>query len=426
MSTGTVLHVNVVGLMAALEENLDPTLRGRPFVVANRAAPRAVVLDLSREAHREGVLRGMLLSRAVAMLTGLIVREPRADICALANGALDRICRSYSPRVEMAGDGHVFADLAGTSRLNGPPEDVSQRIRKDILSSTGLRPVIAIAGSKTVSKVATRVFRPAGFIALSPWEENQLMRHQPVEFLPGVGTVLSRRLDLLGIGEIGDLAELSDAEARALGPRGPELAARARGMDAIPVDPEPPERRTERGAFVFEPDVADPGLLNPRVDRLASELAYSIRKKGLGARNVRVEVSYADGLRGAASTGSPRVLVRDDEIIQLARDSLRRARTRRVRVRRISVELSGLGFAGPELDLFEPPETRRALLQPALDRVRTRYGFSAVSPAIILVDGRIGTKGRTSDRSPAPITPPVRCQGTPDEAGDGLHGLAVG
>ena len=426
MGTGTVLHVNVIGLMAALEENLDSTLRGRPFVVANRAAPRAVVLDLSREAHREGVLRGMLLSRASAMLTGLIVREPRTDICALANGSLDRICRSYSPQVEMAGNGHIFADLAGTSGLNGPPEDVSQRIRADILSATGLRPVLALAGSKTVSKVATRVFRPAGFIALSPWEENQLMRHQPVEFLPGVGAALSRRLDLLGIGEIGDLAGLSDAEARALGPRGPELAARARGMDAVPVDPEPPERRTERGAFVFEPDVADPELLNSRIDMLASELAYSIRRKGMGARSLRVEISYSDGLRSAASAKSPRILVRDDEIIHLARDSLRRARARRVRVRRISIELSGLGSAGPELDLFEPAESLLARLQPALDKVRTRYGFFAVSPAIVLADGRTGTKGWTADRGSAPMSSRVSRPRQPYEAGDDLHDLAVG
>ena len=387
MGSGTVLHVNAVGFMAALEENLDPALRGRPLVIANRSASRAVVLDLSREAHSEGVRRGMLLTQAFGVLTGLIAREPRADLYSSANGVLGRICRSYCPRVEAAGGGHVFADLAGISRLYGPAEDVSQKIRAEILSTTGLRPVLALAGSKTVSKVATRVFRPAGFIALSPGEERQLLRHQPVGFLPGVGTVLSRRLDLLGIREIGDLAELSDAEARALGARGPELVARARGMDSLPVDPELPERRTERGTFVFEPDVADPELLRPRLEALTSELAYSLRRKGLGARRVRVELAYADGLRSSASQRSPRILARDDEIILLAWDTFRRARTRRVRIRRLSIELSELCPAGPELDLFEPGEARLALLQPSLDKVRVRYGFSALAPASILAMG---------------------------------------
>ena len=44
---GTVLHVNAVGLMAAIEENLDRGLKARPFVVAREGAVRAVVLDLS-------------------------------------------------------------------------------------------------------------------------------------------------------------------------------------------------------------------------------------------------------------------------------------------------------------------------------------------------------------------------------------------
>ena len=396
MGAGTVLHVNAVGIMAALEENLEPALRGRPFVIANGHATRAVVLDLSREAHREGVRRGMLLARAREVLSGLPVREPREDLYARANDALGRICRVYSPRVEMAGIGHVFLDLAGTARLNGPAEDVTLRIRREILSATGLRPVLALAGSKTVSKVATRVFRPAGFVALSPHEEILLLRHQPVGLLPGVGPVLQSRFDLLDIREIGDLAGLSDAQARALGSRGPELVARSRGVDAIPVDPELPERRIERGQFVFEPDIADTDIIRTRLDALASELAYSLRRRGLGARRVRVALSYADGLRSEAAERSTRVLSRDDEVVRLARAAFLRARTRRVRIRRIAVALSDQDSAGPELDLFEPDEARLALLQPALDRVRNRYGFGAVAPAALLAAAtavRDGTAG---------------------------------
>ena len=426
MSTGTILHVNVVGFMAALEEILDTTLRGRPFVIANRAASRAVVLDISREAHREGVRRGMLLAQAARVLTGLVVREPRVDLYASANQALGRICQCYSPCVEIAGSGHVFMELAGTSGLNGSPEDVSQKIRRAIFSQTGLRPVLALSGSKTVSKVATRVFRPAGFIALSPWEEDQLMLHQPVSFLPGVGVILSQRLNLLGIREIGDLAKLSNAEARALGPRGPELAARARGVDYLPVDPEPPERRTERGAIVFEPDVVDPELIRPRLELLASKLAYSLRRQGLGARRVHVQLFYTDGLSGSAYTKSSNILVRDDEIVHLACESFFRARTRRVRVRRISVELSSLSPAGPELDLFEPTETRLALLQSALDKVRTRYGFPTVFRATILIGNRAGSTGSDIECSFVPVTSETRVCQIPDEASFRHHNLAVG
>jgi nucleotidyltransferase/DNA polymerase involved in DNA repair len=78
------------------------------------------------------------------------------------------------------------------------------------------------------------VFRPAGFIALSPPEEGQIIRMQPVGLLPGVGPLLLGRFGLLGIEDIGDLADLTTPEARALGPRGPELVARSRCISTIP------------------------------------------------------------------------------------------------------------------------------------------------------------------------------------------------
>ena len=87
---GTVLHVNAVGLMAAVEEAKDPGLRTRPFVVAREAVPRSIVLDLSPEAHREGIRRGMMLSLALRHLPRLAVRQPRPELYRAADEALWR------------------------------------------------------------------------------------------------------------------------------------------------------------------------------------------------------------------------------------------------------------------------------------------------------------------------------------------------
>ncbi|MCK7479642.1 MAG: hypothetical protein M0C28_21715 [Candidatus Moduliflexus flocculans] len=181
-----------------------------------------------------------------------------------------------------------------------------------------------------------------------------LMRAPARRALPGVGPVLSRRFDLLGIREIGDLAGLSASEARALGERGPELAARARGIDAAPWIPSPPELRVERGRFVFEPDASDPEILGPRLDALASELAYCSGRKGLGARRVRVELSYADGFRSAASAGSSGSspgTTRSSASPGKPSGGPGRAASG---IRRIAVDLYERDSAGPELDLFEP------------------------------------------------------------------------
>ncbi|MCX7026779.1 MAG: DNA polymerase, partial [Spirochaetes bacterium] len=123
--TGTILHVNAVGLMAAIEAARDRGLRSRPFVVARPEASRAFVLDLSPSAHREGLDRGMLLSAALRSLPGLKVVTPRPELYRLADEALWKLGLSYTPMVERAGRGHLFVDLAGTWRLHGSPADAA-------------------------------------------------------------------------------------------------------------------------------------------------------------------------------------------------------------------------------------------------------------------------------------------------------------
>ena len=384
MSTGTILHVNAVGLAAAIEMHVDHSLRTWPFVVANERAPRAVVLAPSPVAHREGVRPGMVLSLARTICPELKTCEPRPMLYRSVEESLRTLGLSFTPLVERAGAGHLYLDLAGTSRLNGVPEDAAQKLRACIYEATGLTPTVALASNKTVCKVATRVFRPSGFVALSYNEENRLIRQQPVELLPGVGPVLLGRLSLLGLDEIGQLADLDAIEARALGPRGSELVTRARGIDTSPVDPEPEEKKSVHGEVIFEPDTSNPETLRLRLGILVRELAFSLRKQGFGAHKVTVSLTYTDGPSSSATEKAVRLRTRDDELISLACAALGRATTRRVRIRRLGITLSGIEAAGPELDLFEPQELRMNRLQIALDTVRTRFGPNALIPCAAL------------------------------------------
>jgi DNA polymerase-4 len=325
----------------------------------------------------------MPLGLAKNLLPGLAVRKPRPELCRIADETIMRTALDYSPLVERAGAGHLFVDLAGTCRLHGVPEDATQRMRRRIMDETGLNPTLALSSTKTSSKVATRVFRPAGFVALSREEEVPLVRRQSVSLLPGVGPALFSRFRLLDIEDIGNLADLGPEEALAIGSRGPYLVARARGMDNSPVNPEAPERRSVRADILFEPDTTDPEALRLRLNEGIAELGFELRKAGSGARRATVRVGYTDGSSDEATARSARLLVRDDELASLALAALSRARTRRVRIRRLGLQLSAIGSAGPELDLFEPREIRTARLQTALDRVRRRHGAQALVPCAL-------------------------------------------
>lgn len=431
----TIVHVNAVGLMSGVESATDASLRGRPFIVASGGRSRAVVLDVSPEAYREGLSPGMPLALALARVPDSTVIPPHPDMYREADMALRNIALSFTPLVERAGSGHLFIDLAGTSRMLGAPADAMQKLRRTIIDTTGLRPALALSSHRTASKVATRVFRPGGFAVLSSRDETVILRQQPVGLLPGVGPVLDSRLIMLGIDDIGRLADLDHQEALAVGQRGPELVARARCSDDGPVVPDRDTRASVDGDVVFEPDTTDPGILRSGLWRIASDLAFSLRKRGLGFRRATVTVTYVDGAidratRPAAHSGRScgsryngagerpdasighkpeqrtalpvpgRLAMRDDEALALAMAALAAALHRRVRVRRISLELSGMEPAGRDLDLFEPeplPEPvhmpvrsaadtaeRLQRIQNAADALRNRYGRSAVGPCFAL------------------------------------------
>lgn len=405
MSTGTIIHINVIGLMAAVEESLDRSLRGRPFVVARPDVSRAVVLDLSTEAYRQGIRRGMLAEAARYRSRDLAVLPPRRLLYEKLDTVLAESALRFTPLVEEAGRGHLFLDVQGTRRLFGAPEDAARRLLRDISDGTGIVPTIALASTKTAAKVASRVFRPFGFAPLSVNDERELVARQPVELLPGVGVKLLPRLIALEIREIGTLASLSVDEAQAIGPKGPELVLRARCVDDSPVNPEPSSRRMLSGECTLEPDSADPELLSWRAKALAAELGFRMRNAGLVARSLRVRIVYTDGrtaartVRAAQGAG----FAADIQLGRAAERAFREAWTRRVRVRGIQVELEKFEPAGPELDLFDPEpdggysgvagvcarnataQARRALMhlkiQDALDRVHAKYGMSALVPA---------------------------------------------
>ena len=63
----SILHLNVADFAVAVERVVDLSLRGKPVIVAPLQAARAAVYDMSEEAYRDGVRKGMLLNRATRL-----------------------------------------------------------------------------------------------------------------------------------------------------------------------------------------------------------------------------------------------------------------------------------------------------------------------------------------------------------------------
>src|SRR5215203_918747 len=73
----TILHLDLDAFFCAVEENQNPSLRGRAFAVGGKPEERGVVASCSYAARRNGVRSAMPMSKAIRLSPGLIIVSSR-------------------------------------------------------------------------------------------------------------------------------------------------------------------------------------------------------------------------------------------------------------------------------------------------------------------------------------------------------------
>ena len=399
----SVVHLNVIDFAAALAAIGDPSLADKAFVIAGAGASlaasagaslaasgggRALVLGLSRRAREEGVEAGMSIAAARRCSQGLVVVPPDPAACARASAEMERLASRYAPLVQNDSGGHLYLDLAGTGRLFGPHIDCAVRIRNEIVDRLGIEPTVAVAPNKLVAKIATRSIRPSGIACVRRGEEASFLAPQDALLLPGMGPSLARLLAVTGIGEIGEIAALSDEEALSIfGRRGIGLRDAALGLDESPVASGALDERLVGRRLEFAEDMLEAGLVRAALVALAEDSGLELRKSLLAAHRLRLALRYADGVPSAAEERSRAPLILDAQLIAAADRAFARANSRRIRIRAIALELADLAPARREPDLFQPEGADRLeRLQAAVDASRERFGPAAVTRASAVVN----------------------------------------
>jgi len=375
-----IIHLNVADFAVAVERLVDVRLRGRPVVIAAPGAARAAVYDMSDEAYRTGVRKGMALRRAQRLCRDLRVVPPRPDRYERAMRFLWDQARPYSPLIEAgSGDGHLFLDLTGTGRLFGPPPDVAWRLRRGIRAELGLDPIWSAAPNKLVAKTASRVVKPTGEYIVDPGEEEDFLRPLPLAFLPGL-----EREDLIcfrdfHISKVEQAGRWSPEQLEAVfGRRGRHIYRTVRGIDQSPVLAADGETARVSAEHEFGDDTNEAGLVEAVLYRLAETAGAELRRRGLAARRVGLTLDYTDGRRVVRQASDRRGGTASDfRLFDLAKTALALAWTRRVRLRRLKMVSDRLTYPPSQLELFPEDEQKSQAdenLLAALDRIRRRFG----------------------------------------------------
>lgn len=212
-----------------------PAWDGRPLVLGGGPGERKVVRLCSPEAERAGIRPGLPLREVLSLCRDAIVLQPDPmRVATVLEEALNRL-RRVSPIVELEED-WLFLGLRGLRGVYRGDLGLLERAIRFAIPPL-LRPRIGVAGSKFTALVAARTAKPFTLRVVLPSETSAFLAPLPVSYLP-LAPELLRRLDLLGLHTIADLAALPFAAVQAgFGPLGARAWLLANGQDDEPIVP---------------------------------------------------------------------------------------------------------------------------------------------------------------------------------------------
>jgi DNA polymerase IV len=385
-----ILHVDLDAFFVEVCRQRNPELRDvELLVVGGRRDQRGVVQSASYGARRFGIHAGMPIAQAVRLCPQATFFQGSFPDYRDASQAVRAVLQEFSPTVVMASLDEAYLDFAGTDRLYPVSLlPVAERLRDAVRGKTGLDCSIGIGPNRMIAKLASDAAKPRGLMEVrAGWEEG-FLAGLALRAMPGVGPKTADRWAELGLVDVWQVQQMEEnALERLLRGDARVLKRRAHGFGGATLRADRLARSVSRETTLSR-DLRDPVQLEATLSLLTARVAGQLRDEHLVARTVSLKLRH-DDFRTVTRRHTFEIATDlDAELYGAARD-LFRAAFEEVRVRNRGVRLIGIAATNlaeaAEADLFEPASRRRLRdLSVAVDQLREKYGFAAVTPGSAL------------------------------------------
>jgi len=386
----TILHLDLDAFFCAVEENQNPSLRGRAFAVGGKPEERGVVASCSYAARRNGVRSAMPMSKAIRLSPGLIIVSSRHHLDSEFSHQVMAILHEQTPLVEQISIDEAFLDI---SDIRDEPDQFARGLQRRIRDELHLPCSIGIASNKLMAKLATEVGKalalqrikaqglaePPNALTVVPFgEEATFLSPLPADMLWGVGPKTSARLTELGIRTIGDLAKWPENELiRLFGENGRDLARHSKGIDDRPVVTEH-ETKSISQEVTFSKDVRDDKALEETLREQSVEVARQLRENNLAGKTIKLKIRWPDFTTLTRQTTLDNPTDQHQIILEAALQLMKSVRKPNQPVRLIGVGVTGLGEPIRQLGLWDIDHEKARKIQDLLDALQEKYGKNVI------------------------------------------------
>ncbi len=374
----SIAHVDCDAFYASVEKRDDPSLRDKPLIIGGGV--RGVVSTCCYIARQSGVRSAMPMFKARELCPDAVIIKPDMAKYVDVSRQIRRHMDALTPLVEPISIDEAFLDLTGTQTLHkAPPALVLARFVRTIEQNIGVTISVGLSHNKFLAKVASDLDKPRGFAIVGAAETLEFLAPKPISLIFGVGKVFTETLRKDGYVTIGQLQqEQPERLMRLYGESGARLVRLAQGLDyrRVSVDG---EMKTVSSETTFNTDKASLEELSTELLKVSERLSERLKSKGIVGDTVTLKLKTT----GFKLRTRARHLMMPTQLANVIYEtgmSLLRHEADGTPFRLIGIGVSGIEAAdgSDPSDLLEPQLARKAAAERAMDKVRTRFGRTAV------------------------------------------------
>ncbi|MFC5700412.1 DNA polymerase IV [Cohnella faecalis] len=387
-----ILHIDMNAFYCSVHAAEDPdTYMGKATAVAGSVEKRkGILVTSSYEARARGIRTGMTVRQALQLCPELILISPDFDLYRKYSKGFLRIAGSYTPLVEAVSIDECFLDITGSSQF-GEPLVIAETIRRRVKEELSLPCSIGVAPNKLLAKMASDMRKPDAITVLRRREVPALLWNNPCQSLYGVGSKTADKLLRLNIRTIGELAAADERMlTERFGVYGAWMKKAAHGLDDSPVNPDREAAKSIGHTTTLPADLTEREQYRRVLLNLADQTTRRLRRQRMVCATVQITIRDPDMRTITRAAGLPSPTDAMEDVYAKACRLMDENWTEGKPVRLLGITLQGLSpkkDTPVQLDLFSYEENpRREQLISVMDRLRDKYGESAVLTAGMLGD----------------------------------------
>jgi DNA polymerase-4 len=216
MTPFRTLYIDMNSFFASVEQQEDPSLRGRPLAITAVSAESGAVVAASYEAKAFGVGVGTRIADARRLCPGIRFRPSRHRLYARVNQKIAAVLDRLAEVERIRSIDEFQVALGGATAKLENAEALARQMKQAIYAEVGpeLRCSIGIGPNPLLAKIAGKLQKPDGLSWLAPENMPGRLAHLQLDDLPGISRGIRARLNKAMIWDIRALYGLDPRHAR--------------------------------------------------------------------------------------------------------------------------------------------------------------------------------------------------------------------